>query len=188
MIEWLAFENRQEVQNVLAYAICIAALIWGAGPERIVAGSWLVVFEGGSLIQQYMSGESHRLVTVDWPLALMDMVAGAIWIAVALYANRNYTLWIAGLQLLAMIAHLSRALTDLIAPIAYAILIIVPGWLQLVLLAFGLIFHVRRKRRFGRYRDWRRSTSAPVQGDPPMDGTPDDPMNDPAMSPQGLAK
>jgi len=155
MIDWLTFDNRQQVQDIVAFAVCVAALIWGAGPERIVAATWLVVFEGGSILQDYTSQNGFQVLSVDWSLALMDMIAGVIWITLALQANRNYTLWIAGLQLLAMIAHLARGMTDLIAPVAYAILIIVPGWLQLVFLAIGLAFHLARKRQFGKYRDWR---------------------------------
>ena len=80
---------------------------------------------------------------------------GLLWIVIAVHANRNYPLFMAALQLLVVSAHVARGLIEAIAPIAYAVMVIAPGWLQLLLLATGLARHLRRKRRYGAYRDWR---------------------------------
>lgn len=148
-------ETRGFVQNILAFFVCGAALIWGGTPERIIAATWIVLFEFAGWLFRSLSGDSFQLLSVDFVSASTDFIAGVIWIGVALYANRNYPLWIAGMQVLAMTAHLARGVSDLISPIAYASMFLVPGWLQLIILAIGLTRHIRRKRKYGPYRDWR---------------------------------
>lgn len=155
MLELLASEYRILAQDILAFTLCISAFIWGGGPERAVAATWLVVFEIAGRVYRLVADTGFKLTDVDLFLATTDGIAGIIWIVVALYANRNYTLWIAGMQVLAMTAHLARGLAETISPIAYITMVVAPGWFQLIFLAIGLIRHISRKRRFGEYRDWR---------------------------------
>lgn len=155
MLELLASDYRSYTQDVLAFTLCLAAIVWGSGPERVVAVTWLVLFEGANRIYRFVLGEDYRLTDIDLFLASSDILAGVIWIALALYANRNYTLWIAAMQVLAMTAHVARGLVESISPIAYAAMAIAPGWFQLIFLGIGLTRHVQRKRKFGPYRDWR---------------------------------
>lgn len=150
------------VQDVVAWTLCCAALVWGGGPERIVAATWLVLFEFATMMHDVLFGETRQLVTIDWYFAGIDVIAGAIWITAALYANRNFVLWVAAMQILAMVAHVSRGLTEAIAPIAYIVMVIAPGWLQLLFLAIGLVRHIRRKRLHGPYRDWRAVPNVPA--------------------------
>lgn len=155
MTELLLSDSRALVQDILAWTICIAALVWGGAPERAVASVWLVFFEllpGGYALA---TGSNLRPEGVDPFFAIVDLAAVISWIAIALYANRNYTLWIAAMQVLAMTAHLARGLVEAISPVAYVTMVAVPGWFQLLLLAAGLGRHIVRKRRFGEYRDWR---------------------------------
>lgn len=155
MLDLLFSDFRPYLQDVFAWTLCCAALIWGGGPERIVAATWLLMFEIATALYEAVFAGTRQLETIDWYIAGIDLFAGAIWLGVALYANRNYTLWIAAFQLLAVVAHLSRGLTEVISPIAYAVMVIAPGWCQLLCLAFGLVRHIRRKQRHGEYRDWR---------------------------------
>lgn len=154
MLDLLASDNRAFVQDVFAWSVCIAALIWGAGPERAVAIVWLFFFEilGGMV---WPHAFEYRYGDIDIFLATIDLFAGFAWIAIALYANRNYPLCIAAMQLLSMTAHLAKGLVETISPIAYAFMVVAPGWFQLAFLALGLTRHIYRKRRYGSYRDWR---------------------------------
>lgn len=155
MLELLASDYRILAQDILAVTLVVAAFIWGGGPERAVAATWLFVFEIPEWINQLVSAEGHQLADVDYFLASLDLLAGVSWIAIALCANRTYPLWIAGMQLLAMTAHVARGLADAISPVAYITMVIAPGWFQLFFLAGGVICHIFRKRKYGAYRDWR---------------------------------
>lgn len=158
MIELLLSDSRAMAQDVLAWAVCIAALVWGGGPERAVAIVWLVFFElvpGGYALA---TDGGFKLDGVAPLYATIDFVAVVCWVGIALYANRNYTLWIAAMQVLAITAHLARGLVEAISSVAYVTMVSVPGWFQLLLLAVGLIRHIYRKRRYGEYRDWRLSS------------------------------
>jgi hypothetical protein len=165
MLELFAFEHRGLVQDYLAFAVCAAALLWGAAPERAVAATWLIVFELAGRIYRALFADGFMLLDIDPFLAGADVVAGAAWIVIALYANRNYPLWIAGLQLLTITAHLARAIADVISPVAYATLVIAPGWLQLLILAAGVARHAYRRQQYGNYRSWR---TAPDGADLPL--------------------
>ena len=159
MLELFASEYRPLVQDALAYSICLAAFVWGAGPERAIAAVWFVFFEVTGLLYDGLVEPAYQLETIDLFLATTDVCVGVLWIVIAVHANRNYPLFMAALQLLVVSAHVARGLIEAIAPIAYAVMVIAPGWLQLLLLATGLVRHLRRKRRYGNYRDWR--TQAP---------------------------
>lgn len=163
MFELLSSEYRPFIQEIVAWTICCTALLWGGSPERIVAATWLVLFEFGEYLYVAIFGEARQLETIDWYFASVDFLAATILIATALYANRNYTLGIAAMQLLSFVAHVSRGLIDAISPITYAIMVIAPSWLILLFLAAGLIRHIRRKRKYGEYRDWR--VRMPTSGD-----------------------
>ena len=155
MLELLASDYRIIVQNVLAFVLIAVAFVWGGGPERAVAATWLIVFEIAGRIRRALLDGGAQLSDVDIYIASADVVAGICWIGIALYANRNYTMWIAAMQVLAISAHVARGLAEAISPIGYVIMVVAPGWFQLFFLAGGLILHIRRKRRLGPYRDWR---------------------------------
>ncbi len=100
-----------------------------------------------------------RLVSTDFFHAGLDVFLLVALVPIALHANRSYPLWIAALQVVATLAHLARGLFDQIAPIAYAILFVAPSYFQIILLAAGIVLHIRRQRRHGSYRSWRTSSS-----------------------------
>ncbi len=155
MLDLLVSEYRGLAQDVLAFAVCFAALIWGRGPERAIAATWLIVFEVMERVYRASFGEGFQFTTIDMWLATSDCLAAVFWIAIAVNANRNYPLWIAGLQVLALTAHVARGLADVISPISYAVMVTIPGWMQLFILAIGLGRHIRREKLFGPYREWR---------------------------------
>lgn len=157
-------ESRAFIQNILVYALMAVALLWGAGPERAAIGIWWGFFELPSLVYRHMLGYDVRVTDIDYFMASIDVTAGALWIVLALYANRNYTLWIAGVQLLAIGSHAARGMVEAISPIGYLFLVIVPGWLQLCIISIGFARHILRKRKYGKYRDWRITRRPPANG------------------------
>lgn len=158
----LTLEFRDEFQRIIGVLVCLAALRWGGGPERLVALVWLVIFELGDVAYHMMMGPGVQWSDLDVGHAIIDVTATLLLVAIALQANRMYTLWVAAFQLVATTAHLAREIAVMMKPIAYAILAISPSYFQLALLLAGLVYHVRRKRDWGEYRDWRVAHS--VQG------------------------
>lgn len=155
MLQLFASEYRLIAQDVLSVVLLISAFIWGGAPERAVAAAWFLIFQGLSFLRKLVWPGPIQLMDIDIFLASTDVIACIVFVAIALYANRNYTLWIAAMQVLAASAHVARGLVESIAPVAYVVMVAAPGWIQLLILAIGLVRHVRRKRQYGTYRDWR---------------------------------
>ena len=101
--------------------------------------------------------------SVDMVLLFIDLSVCVAMVAIALRANRMYTLWMAGFQILALLAHLARITSDAISPITYAILVIAPSYFQIIILAFGIWLHHKRVKRHGSYRSWRKPLPHPKE-------------------------
>lgn len=176
MIELIqASEFRIVFQDVIILLLSICAILWGARPERFAIGIWLLFLEVPTLMYREVLENQMFVTGVDVYLAAADALAGLAWITLALFANRSYTLWIAGAQLLAVGAHISRALIESISPISYLFMVIAPGWLILLAMSIGFTRHILRKRKFGEYRDWRISRKqmsfrSVEKGSPPLAG------------------
>ncbi|MEM6475158.1 MAG: hypothetical protein AAF687_03230 [Pseudomonadota bacterium] len=155
MLELLAWDYRGVIQDILIVALIVVAIVSGGAPERAAIAIWCVCFELPTLVYRDIIGLDFRLTGVDTFLAAKDIAAGMLWVALALYANRNYPLWIAGVQLLAIGAHMAQGLIDSISPVGFMVLVVAPGWLQLCAMGIGFTRHILRKRKYGQYRDWR---------------------------------
>lgn len=169
IIELIAWDFRDSVQDYAAWTIGIAALIWGGGPERAAAFTWLMLFELVPGAVDLFDDSAHFSQSIDVIYAIIDCIAAVSFVAIALFANRNYTMCIASMQLLAVCAHMASGIAEAISSAGYAVMVIAPGWVQLLLLAFGLVRHRLRKRRYGDYRDWRGPKPNPVSS-PASDG------------------
>ena len=157
MGDTLEFFNTYRVpaQHLVSFLLAGAIWRWGGGPER-----WLIgVFIATMVLPIYMfwmiepGRELGGLRGAAY--LLLDVVAAGLFVAIALNANRNYPLWIAGFQLVAVGAHLVRLLELEVTPLALVVLITGPSYCQLLLLIAGFVRHVMRQRRFGAYCDWR---------------------------------
>lgn len=158
-MSFFSFAYRAELQDILALVVCLSALFWGAKPERVIALTWLILFEGLDALYHLVWGTNFQLETIDAFHASLDLAGFLIFLFVALSANRMYVLWVAAFQLLSATSHVARELADAISPVAYAVMAIGPSWGILLSLAAGVIAHRRRERVYGEYRDWRWSQS-----------------------------
>lgn len=168
MEDLLQFFNEYRVlaQHLIAFLLAGAIWRWGGAPER-----WLIAtFLSTMVLPIYAVWWFFPGSSIDGPIfqarLLIDVIAAVLFIGIALRANRNYPLWIAGFQLVALGAYMVKMVTLGVSPLALAILIIGPSYCQLLLLIVGFVRHVRRERRFGRYRDWR--IAPPVAGGLPV--------------------
>lgn len=143
-------------QLISAFLLSGAALKYGAAPERGMSAAILGMLLAANLYVWFL-GRDASLQALEVGFLIIDLSVFVIMIVIALWANRMYTLWLAGFQILAMFAHLARSVTDAISPIAYGIMIIGPSYFQIIILGFGIWFHHRRVKRHGSYRSWRTS-------------------------------
>jgi len=101
-----------------------------------------------------VTGDRISLFAISYWHAFVDLSTCLAMVAIAAKANRTYTLWMAGFQIVALAAHAARAVSEAITPIAYVILYSGPSYFQTIILSLGLWFHYRRVKRHGSYRSW----------------------------------
>jgi hypothetical protein len=153
----IILEYRDEAQQFLLFIVVASALRWGAGPERATA-LVLAAMLLGDIAYHMIFGPGVNLLTIDLGHATIDLAALVALTTIAVAANRNYTLWIGALQIVAVLAHVARNLDGTISPLVYAIMYIAPSYFQIGLLGAGLIRHRRRSQTHGTYRSWRTSS------------------------------
>lgn len=145
--------------NTLSLALLVAAALrWGAGPERSCVAA-LVFMNLGELVYHGIFAKPAIYASVDLVHLFLDVSVAAIFIGVALQANRLYPLWLAAFQLISVISHFTREMSAAVGKIPYAILSQAPYYLVLGVLAGGIWRHAVRTRRRGPYRSWRISSN-----------------------------
>ncbi|HSJ79351.1 MAG TPA: hypothetical protein VK913_11515 [Erythrobacter sp.] len=155
MILELFNEYRVLAQHIASVLLALAIWRWGAGPERWLIGLFVAMMVAPVYLFRALGLGNFHFGPFAWLSVGIDVLALVAFVLVALYANRNYPLWIAGLQLVAIGAHGVRGMIDTISPLAYLLLSVGPAYCQLLLIFGGFLRHVRRRKRFGTYRDWR---------------------------------
>ena len=138
--------------------LCLAALRWGAGPERFCAAA-LFLMNVGDRIYHALAGRGTIYGSVDIGHLVIDLLVAAIFITVALRANRVYPIWLSAFQLVSVVSHFAREASGKIAEIAYFLMNYAPYYCILAILAVGIWRHARRTKRYGPYRSWRTSSN-----------------------------
>lgn len=149
----LLFAHKAELEITVFLLLAAAAWRWGAGPERAAAASMFVMLIMDP-IYHWVIGRDALYSTVELGHLAQDCVVAGLLLAIAMRANRSYTLWLAAFQLLAVLSHVSRSLSPSSAPLAYSVLAYLPSYLLTFTLGIGLLIHVRRRLRCGPYRSW----------------------------------
>lgn len=146
---------RVEVLHIASAVLALAIWRWGASPERWLIGVFIATMVLPYYAAEWMGIGSLTFGPYSWAYVGLDLLAAAGFVAIALNANRNYPLWVAGFQVVSVGAHAVRGLGDMVSPLAYVILAVGPSYCQLLLIGGGFIRHALRERRFGSYREWR---------------------------------
>jgi hypothetical protein len=145
--------------NIVTMLLLVAAsLRWGAGPERICAAV-IAAMDVGDRIYHLVVGRGTIYASVDVGHLVSDLLAAAIFITVALRANRVYPLWLSAFQLVSVVSHFARQMDSKVGILAYAVMNYAPYNLILLTLAGGIWAHARRETRYGPYRSWRTSSN-----------------------------
>lgn len=149
------------MQAAIVALLFLLALVRGGAPEKWCASilfAAIILARVHEVLTAGIAGTWNvgGFATDELAYLLIDLLTFAALGAVALQANRIYPLWMAGVQLTALLTHIAERTTDVIAPLAYAILNLSTFYLAILLLAGGLAAHMRRSRRWGKYPSWRR--------------------------------
>ena len=149
------------INFVLVGLLSTATLRWGAAPERIcVATLFAVTF--GDPVYHILVERAPVYGSVDIGHLVIDVGVAAVFVAVALRANRVYPLWLAAFQLVSVLSHFAREEIASFPKLAYGLMSYGPFYIILLIMRGGLAFHARRTKYLGRYRSWR-SSSSPSQ-------------------------
>jgi hypothetical protein len=146
---------RGDAQHIASVVLALAIWRWGASPERWMIGIFLLTMVVPNYLAELFGISVMVFGPAAWIYVVIDIVAAVVMVGIAVNANRNYPLWVAAFQLVALGAHAVRGLVDSVSPLAYVILASGPSYCQLLLIFGGFVRHVRRERRFGPYREWR---------------------------------
>ncbi len=118
-------------------ALATALAFWRGGwPERAVA-SIMVAWAAIDRLFHYLFPDAEIYTSVDlWHLA-GDLTGLALFLLVALRADRIWPLWVCSLQLLAVVGHVLRFADDTMFELVYAIFIRFPFWASIMLVLWG---------------------------------------------------
>ncbi|TCM22407.1 hypothetical protein EDF56_1011097 [Novosphingobium sp. PhB165] len=162
----LIWDARAYVLHAVLLVLFVLALRRGAAPERILTTTLLgmLVFDR---IYHLITGQ-HAVMVMGVNLGhfAIDVIGLAVFVTVALSANRSYPLWIGGAQMVALSSHFYPLLAHDLAGTGYLAMSIMPSYAQTIAMGIGLASHMRRQKTAGSYRCWRTSSSPLQKGRP----------------------
>ena len=131
----------------LALAIIVVAYCWrkGGQPERAAA----MVLPAMSLLDPIYHAIWGQVTTYDRINVghlVIDAAAFLAFLAIALRADRLWTIWLASTQLIAVLSHFLQGVAPM-HPWVYAAMNRGPSWLEIMLLFAGTALYQRRMRR-----------------------------------------
>ena len=140
--------------GLLAVA-CLYAACRGGDPERMVAAALIVatVATWGVAIG-FGGSRAGRFIGVEYGVLVIDGLLVASLMAVALFADRFWPLWMTALHAFGVIGHLAKAMAPDILPNVYQAAHLFSAYPGLILLMTATHWHQMRVRRHGHDRSW----------------------------------
>jgi len=136
--------------------ICwVYALLKGGAPERIGAS---VIGLGSVLSLVAASSPGARFGSVEVGVFLVDVAAFAVFLGLALRAERHWPLWVAALQAIGTAGHAAKLADPTVIPLAYAFVLAFWVYPMLLLVVMGTWQHQRRLAKFGVDKSWSSSS------------------------------
>ncbi len=132
------------------------ALFKGGTPERIGAST---IGLGSILSLVAASSPGVRFGSVEVGVFVVDVAAFAVFLGLALRAERHWPLWVAALQAIGTAGHAARLVAPEAIPLAYAFVLAFWVYPMLLLIVMGTWQHQRRLARFGVDKSWSSSSS-----------------------------
>lgn len=148
---------KDDVQTALFLLAGVLAWRFGAGPERYCAAV-LILAKIADVLLHLIVGRGASFRHIETGHLVYDLITLAAFIAIALRANRTYPLWLSSFQLFAVMGHFASGMKAS-APLAYAVMAILPSYALIVVTLLGIWAQARRTRRYGPTRAWRTSST-----------------------------
>jgi len=127
------------------------ALVRGGKPERYAALMYLTAFTASALSVEIGPTPYQKF---NWGIVAIDIALAVSLGALALRANRYWTIWATSIQLVAIFAHLAKLLVPEIAAMAYEITLLVWSYASIPILAIATHRHQQRVQRGGPELHW----------------------------------
>lgn len=141
------------VQIFLAIlALCLGyAALRGGAPERLCAAIFAMAYILSIIAQ---SGPAVRFQGVEVGVLAVDVAVLLALLALAIRADRLWTLWVAALQIIGTAGHAVKLADPEVLRSGYAIALALWAYPQLLLLLLGTWNHRRRLARSGADPSW----------------------------------
>ena len=133
--------------NVYAYLSLLAAscgyALWRGDRDARIAAIVCIIATAATVVM--LTPGTARYELVEGGAMIVDLATLTAFVTLALFSQRFWPLWVAGLQLTASTAHVLRMANESLAPLAYAIAERFWSYPILVIIAVGA-FRSRRRR------------------------------------------
>jgi len=151
--EFVVYASAARVAFYVCLAVggCAYAIRRGGVPERVVGIAILVGLAADPLLHQFFK---LTFDTVDPTHLIIDVSRFAAFAAVALTAHRFWPIWISSFQLLALGAHVVKAMNLAIHPVIYAAMSVMWSYGMLVVLILATRYHQRVIARGETRKSW----------------------------------
>jgi hypothetical protein len=136
---------------ILHCTCCGYALWYGGAPERISTWTWFLAV---ILTRFAWSVWATRLTSVEVGVLAVDLAALAVFVAVALRAERFWPIWFTALHAIAITGHVIKMVDPDLPRWGYGFAIVFWSYPMMPLLAFATWCHRRRLSRNGFDPDW----------------------------------
>lgn len=140
------------LNSLIINAILLLAYWRGAQPEKQVSIVFFIGFYVGYAVR-FIRGRPD-FVFLDYGLFFVDAVLLAIFISVALRANRWWPIWVASLQIIPVTGHFIKLLDIDGLSVVYWGMLDIPDYSQIVVILMGIHTHQKRLKKIGAYPDW----------------------------------
>lgn len=127
------------------------ALFKGGRPERLVA---LLFLLGTACSMAFRVPYETRFGMINLEVWIVDLAMLISLTAIALYAERFWTIWMSSFQLVQVISHLPELLIPKLLPSVHILIISLWAYPMFALLLIGTWRHVKRESVFGKERSW----------------------------------
>ena len=145
-------------------AVGVYAWLHGGAPERIGIAVFAI---GSALTHLVVNAPGLRFRSVEEGILVVDVATFCVFLALALFANRFWPLWVSGLLGVAIVGHLAKLSSPGVIPWAYQVVLAMWSYPILGLIALGVWNHRRRVKRHGADKSWSSFWRRPGPNEPP---------------------